>query len=174
MICNKCNGKGKNDFKPIPFGCGSMGYNFPAAVGFALSKKIKKEEGNVYCLISDGECQIGSTWEAAMIAAHHQLDNLILIVDKNGLQAMGETRDVLNIDPLHDKFKSFGWHAEGLDGHDLQTLEARLTLPPTGNPRVFIAETTKGQGVSFMRNNNLWHYSHVSEETLNNALKELT
>ena len=157
----------------IPFATGAMGYNLPAAVGFALAKKIKQEEGRVYCVISDGECQIGSTWESALIAAHHLLDNLTVIIDNNGFQAMGRTKEILNIHPLVDKWRSFGWFVQTIDGHDLQTIESRLKSPDSGNPRVFIADTIKGKGVSFFQNDNLWHYSHVSESVLNEALKEL-
>lgn len=156
----------------IPAGTGAMGYHLPFAVGFALAKKIKKEEGTVYCLISDGECQIGSTWESAMIASQHQLDNLVLIIDRNSFQAMGRMKDILNIEPLQDKFRSFGWQVWTIDGHDHSAIFERLK-GRTGNPQVIIAETVKGKGVSFMENQNVWHYQHVSEKALEDALKEL-
>ncbi len=157
----------------VKCGTGAMGYHLPFAVGFALAKKIQEEPGTVYCVISDGELNIGSTWESAAIAAHHRLDNLILIIDKNGFQAMGATKDILNMEPIHEKFRAFGWHVESFDGHDLQTMEARLKSSTTGNPRVFIAETIKGKGWARAENDNLWHYSHVNAEMLEEALKQL-
>src|SRR3990167_7351027 len=96
-LCKKCEGTGKFLDRFIPFAGGSMGFSFPAAVGFALAKKLKNEEGIIYCLMSDGEMQIGTTWESALIAAHHKLNNLIVIVDSNGFQAMGEIEDILDI-----------------------------------------------------------------------------
>lgn len=179
----------------ISVGTGAMGYHLPFAVGFALAKKVKKELGTVYCLISDGECQIGSTWESALLAAHHKLDNLVLIIDRNGLQAMGEMKDILDVEPLADKFRAFRWGVEVVDGHNFEEIEESLKQKEDfgslkrfedgsigGNfskpikhilPRVIIANTIKGKGVSFMENDNLWHYSHVNRETLDKALEEL-
>lgn len=156
----------------IPVGTGAMGYHLPFAVGFALAKKIKNELGNVYCLISDGETQIGSTWESALIAAHHKLGNLVLIVDRNGLQAMGKMEDILNIEPLEKKFQSFGWDWKEIDGHNHGAIEFALRSKHD-KPLVIIANTVKGKGVSFMENENLWHYSHVNKEALEQGLKEL-
>jgi len=161
---------------------GSMGLSFPGAVGLALAQKLKGEKGKVYCLMSDGEMQIGTTWESALIAAHHELDNLVVIVDYNKFQAMGKTNEILKIEPLIKKWIAFGWCWQNIDGHNLklpdkskkQTIEEALTTPNIeGKPQVIIAHTIKGKGVSFIENNNLWHYSHVSKETLDKALKEL-
>lgn len=169
--------------EPIPpyqkFGCGAMGYDLPAAVGFALAKKLKKEEGKVYCLISDGELNIGSTWESLLIAAHHKLDNLILIVDFNGLQAMGSTKDILNTGDLEKKegsirakIRNFGWYCGAIDGHNYKAIEGMLKKRSL-KPKCIIAQTVKGKGVSFMAGDNIWHYQHVNDEILNKALEEL-
>ena len=118
-ICESCGGSGKIQSKfiglaepiipEIPAAGGSMGFGLPFGVGFALAKKIKKEKGKIFVLMSDGEMQTGTTWESALIAAHHKLDNLFVIVDANELQAMGEIKDILNIEPLKDKWQAFGW-----------------------------------------------------------------
>ena len=172
-ICKKCKGVGKYETKPIIFGIGAMGYHFPASVGMALAKKIKKEEGTVYCLISDGECQIGSTWESALIAAQKKLNNLILIIDRNNLQAMGAMKDILDIEPLIDKLKSFNWEVRIVDGHNHEEIKEALTLPRRDSPVVIIANTIKGYPISFMKGDNTWHYSHVNQEVLDKAMEEL-
>lgn len=152
---------------------GSMGFGLPFSVGFALAKKMKKEKGKAYVLMSDAEMQIGTTWESALIASHHKLDNLLVIVDFNQLQAMGKVKDILNIEPLKDKWKSFGWEVLEIDGHDYKEIEKALTRPSSGKPMVIIAKTVKGKGVSFMEGNNLYHYKAPSEEEYQRALKEL-
>jgi transketolase len=154
---------------------GSMGIGFPFGVGFALAKKIKKERGNVFVLMSDGEMDCGTTWESALIAAHNKLDNLLVIVDANGLQAMGRTKEVLNTEPLKDKWESFGWEVREIDGHNFEEIEKALgsSAIEKGRPLVVVARTVKGKGVSFMENNNLYHYKAPSEEEYQKALKEL-
>lgn len=154
---------------------GSMGFGLPFGVGFALAKKIKKEKGKVFVLMSDGEMQIGTTWESALIAAHHKLDNLVVIVDFNGLQAMGKVKDILNIEPLKDKWKAFGWEVREIDGHNFEEIEKALISPPhqEGKPIVIIARTVKGRGVSFMEGENIWHYKSPSDGEYQRALKEL-
>ncbi len=149
---------------------GSMGLGFPGAVGLALAKKLKKEEGTVYCLMSDGEMQIGTTWESALIAKQHNLDNLVVIVDCNGLQAMGKTEDILDVRPLEKKWNAFGWLARTTVGHDYDLLEEALDFPKDVlQPRIVIAQTIKGHGVPFMVNNNLYHYKQLSEVEYNEA-----
>jgi len=159
----------------IPAAGGSMGFGLPFGVGFALSKKIKKEEGKIYVLMSDGEMDCGTTWESVLIAAHHKLDNLVVIVDFNGLQAMGRVKDILNIEPLKDKWQAFGWEVREIDGHNFKEIEKALaeSAPEEGKPRVIIARTIKGKGVSFMEGNNLYHYKAPSDEEYQKALKEL-
>lgn len=157
----------------IPFGVGSMGMGFPASVGFALSKKLKGEEGIVYCLMSDGEQAIGTTHESALIAAHHNLDNLVVVVDRNGLQAMGETEKVLSIEPLGDMWETWGWDVHVVSGHDFSQMESALVFKEPYSPKVVICNTTKGKGVSFMEHNNLWHYAQVKEDDYHKAYTEL-
>lgn len=158
----------------IPAAGGSMGFGLPFGVGFALAKKLKKEKGRAFVLMSDGETQIGTTWESALIAAHQKLDNLLAIIDYNGLQAMGKVEEVLNIEPLKDKWESFGWEVREIDGHNFEDIEKALTSSPRQEkPAVIIAKTIKGKGVSFMEGVNLYHYKAPSDEEYQRALKEL-
>lgn len=154
---------------------GSMGFGLPFGVGFALAKKIKKEKGKVFVLMGDGEMQTGSTWESALISAHHKLDNLFVIIDFNELQAMGRVKDILNIEPLKDKWRAFGWEVREIDGHNFEEIERSLISPPIleDKPRIIIARTIKGKGVSFMEGKNLYHYKAPSDEEYQKALKEL-
>jgi transketolase len=154
---------------------GSMGFGLPFGVGFALAKKLKKEKGKAYVLMSDGEMDCGTTWESALIAAHNKLDNLVVIVDFNGLQAMGKVEEILGIEPLRNKWEAFGWEAREIDGHNFKEIEEAILSPPVrqGRPIVIIARTIKGRGVSFMEGNNLYHYKAPSEEEYQRALEEL-
>lgn len=156
----------------IPAAGGSMGFGFPFGVGFALAKKIKEEKGLIYVLMSDGEMDCGSTWESALIGANHKLDNLVVIIDNNSLQAMGEKKQILNIEPLEDKWKSFGWNVEKIDGHNYQEIEDVLSVKSEG-PFVVIADTVKGYPISFMSGNNLYHYKYLSDDEYKQALEEL-
>ena len=157
----------------IHFAGGSMGMGFPAAVGYALSKKLKNEPGMIYCLASDGEMQIGTIWESVLIAAKFKLDNLVLIVDYNGLQAMGKVEDILPIRPLEKKFRSFGWEVRMGGGHDYARIGLGIQPVLHGFPTVFIADTIKGKGVSFMEGVNLYHYKQLSKTEFEQAKKEL-
>ena len=153
---------------------GSMGYGLPFSVGFSLAKKLKKEKGKAFVLMGDGEMQIGTTWESALIAAHHKLDNLVAIVDMNELQAMGKVKDILNVEPLKEKWESFGWEVRKIDGHNFGEIEkALLELPKKKSPIVILAKTIKGKGVSFMEGENIYHYKAPSDEEYQKALKEL-
>ena len=157
--------------KDIPFGIGSMGTGFPAAVGFALAKKLKGEDGTVFCFMSDGELNCGTTWESSLIAAHHKLDNLVVLVEENGYQAMGKTKDILD-----SYFPARDWRYTSVDGHDHGAIEARLDgkfFNGEGSPRVIFAKTIKGKGVSFMENENSWHYRQVDKESYELAQQEL-
>ena len=151
---------------------GSMGYGLPFGVGFALAKKLRKEEGHVYVVMSDGEQAIGTTWESALIAAHHGLNNLTVIVDYNKLQAMGETRKILNIEPFGEKWSAFRWDVSSVAGHDYVALEQTL-FQESMQPRLIVAHTTKGKGVPLMENNLEWHYRNVTKEVYDEALKHL-
>jgi len=153
---------------------GSMGLGFPGAVGLALAKKLKKEKGRVYCFMSDGEMQIGTTWESAMIASHHKLDNLTVIVDINRLQAMGLTEEILNIQPLERKWHAFGWLTREVNGHNHDLIAEALDYPPDiTQPQAVLAQTVKGNGIPWMANNNLFHYAQIKEDDYKKALAEL-
>ena len=153
-----------------------MGMGLPASIGFALAKKLKKEEGIVYCLMSDGEMQIGTTWESALIASMHKLDNLVVIVDYNQFQAMGRTNEILNIEPLFEKWLSFGWSGNEMDGHNFKQMETILDSTlcfREGKPTILIVHTIKGKGVSFMEEDNKWHYLAPNKDDYEKALAEL-
>lgn len=155
----------------ISFAGGSMGYGLPAGVGFALAKKMKDENGRVFVIVSDGELNCGTTWESILIASKYKLDNLTVIIDMNGYQAMGTTEDILPVDHYH-LFAS--WDGVALNGHDYRSLEVAITSKLHDNkPFVIFAKTVKGRGVSFMENKNLWHYMHVDDEHYEKALEEL-
>lgn len=159
--------------KDIQIAGGSMGYGLPGAVGLALAKKLKGEEGKVYCLMSDGELAIGTTWEAALIAAHHKLDNLVVVVDVNGFQAMGKTEGILK-----SFFPFDGWSGAVIDGHSFNEIEKAVTRNLDWElhkdwPFAVIAKTIKGKGVSFMENSNLYHYKQLSQDEYERACEEL-
>lgn len=152
---------------------GSVGHGLSVAVGMAMGKKRAGEKGTIYCIMSDGELNEGSVWEAAMLAGHHKLDNLVAVVDANGWQAMGKTEDVIKIANLRGVFNGFGWEAIEGDGHDFEDIEASLLNSIHEMPRVFIANTIKGKGISFMENHLLYHYKNVDDETYQKAMEEL-
>lgn len=152
---------------------GAVGYGLPFAVGFALAKKLKKEKGKVYVLLSDGEMDTGTLYEAALIAAHYRLDNLVAIVDYNGFQATGKTNEVLQVAPLGDKWQAFGWNVWSLPGHNFEHLDFILDCKSIKKPGVVIADTIKGKGVSFMENKLEWHYRNVDDESYQKAITEL-
>lgn len=178
--CNGCRATGKIQSPFIgltepmgrwglKFAGGSMGYGLPAAVGFALAKKLKGEKGKVYCLMSDGEIQIGTTWESFLIARQYKLHNLVVIVDANAFQAMGKVDDILSV-----SFPLQGWEGISIDGHNFAEVEKSLEdLTGDKLPKVIMANTTKGRGVSFMENNNLYHYKQLDYNEYTQALKEL-
>lgn len=152
---------------------GSLGHGCGMACGIALHGKLKQKEYNVYTVIGDGECNEGSVWEMAMLASQYGLDNFTVIVDNNGMQAMGFTRDVINMAPLSDKWKSFGWDAIEVEGHNHDALRKALLERHEGKPKVLIAHTVKGKGVSFMENELLWHYRDPQGSYYEDAKKEL-
>jgi len=152
---------------------GSMGHGLPVAVGMALAKKRANEPGTIYCIMSDGELNEGTTWEAVMVAHHHSLDNLCVIIDRNGWQAMGRTSEVLDLGDLRTKWFAFGFDAVNVDGHDYDQLENELKFSKKGFPRVIIANTIKGKGVSFMEDNIEYHYKYVNDEDYARAVNEL-
>lgn len=151
---------------------GSMGHGLPIACGMALAKKLKGEEGKVYCIMSDGEMNEGTTWECAMFASHHKLDNLVVIVDRNKWQAMGKCEEVLSVN-LNHAFDGFRWEIYEIPGHSFGDINFALAGPHGTRPKVIVAETIKGKGVSFFENHLLYHYKHVDEEEYLKAKAEL-
>src|SRR3990167_1675014 len=136
----------------VEVSAGSLGHGLAMAVGIAYAGKIDSKKHKVFCIISDGECDEGSTWEAVLFAGHHKLDNLVAIVDYNKIQSFGRVREVLDLEPLAEKWKSFQWGVREIDGHDLSEIEGALLAAPweRGRPSCIIAHTIKGKGVSFM------------------------
>jgi transketolase len=155
---------------------GSLGHGLPIAVGMALALRVDQRGSRVFCLLSDGECDEGSNWEAILFAPHHAIDNLVAIVDFNKIQSFGTVREVLDLEPFAEKWRAFGWHAIEVDGHDLAALERIFgDLPALAKrPTVVIAHTVKGKGVSFMEDKLEWHYKSPSTEQLARALAEIT
>lgn len=159
----------------VEFSTGSLGHGLPFGVGKALAAKRKGEDWRTFVLMSDGELDEGSNWEAMMFAAHHGLDNLIAIIDYNKLQSLTTVAQTLGLEPLAAKFNAFGWSVREVDGHDHDALARELGNVPwtPGNPSILIAHTTKGKGVSFMENKVEWHYRSPNSEELAQALAEL-
>jgi transketolase len=160
----------------IPISGGSMGLGLPGAIGIALAKKIKKESGKVYVLMSDGELQCGTTWESFLIASQHKLDNLVILCDYNKLQAMGSTEGILNLHNMQAKGEAFHLKTFVIDGHRherIATCLQRRTPRTTHRPTLIICKTIKGKGVSFMEGNNLYHYKQLSKEEYEEAKQEL-
>ena len=154
---------------------GSLGHGLSIATGMALAARRDQRPHRVYCLLSDGECDEGSTWEPVLFAAHHRLDNLVAVVDYNKIQSLGATKDILDLEPFADKWRAFGWATEEVDGHDVPALLARFARLPfsSGRPSCLIAHTVKGKGVSFMEGTVLWHYRSPQGDEYRAALAEL-
>ena len=170
--------QGHPDMKKIPgveMSTGSLGQGFSVACGMAMAAKLDNAPWNVYALLGDGEVQEGIIWEAAMSAAHYKLDNMIAFLDYNGLQIDGDVESVMSINPIEDKFKTFGWNVITIDGHDFDQIFAALDMArdTVDKPTMIIAKTVKGKGVSFMENQASWHGSAPNEEQVNQALSEL-
>jgi len=151
---------------------GSLGHGLPVGVGRALAKKLKKEDGRIYVLMGDGECQEGTTWESALIARQYSLDNLLAIIDNNKIQGSDVTKDVLDLGNLGKKFRAFGWGASIIDGHDFNQI-IRALKKQHNQPYAIIANTVKGKGVSYMENNPEWHSKFPDPEKLKQAYNEL-
>jgi transketolase len=158
----------------VNFSTGSLGHALPYALGVAHAKALDKDEGQVAVVLSDGECDEGSNWEAALLAGHLEQGNLLAVIDRNRLQSFSDTEETVRLEPLADKWRAFGWEVSTVDGHDHRSLEYAMRMPISiGKPRLVIAETIKGKGVSFMERNNVWHYRPPSADELSDALKEL-
>ncbi|MDO8741090.1 MAG: transketolase [Candidatus Woesearchaeota archaeon] len=164
------------DFPEMESSTGSLAQGLSVAIGMALAAKLDKKEYRIYCSLGDGECEEGQIWEAAMAASHYKLDNLIAFVDRNYLQISGDTEDIIGLDPLHEKFKAFGWNVLNANGHELEQImnafeEAKKTKE---KPTVIIFRTMMGKGVSFMENKHEWHGKPPTKEQAEIALKELS
>lgn len=159
----------------VEISTGSLGHGLPIACGMAVAGKKDQKSYRVFALLSDGECDEGSTWEAALFAPHHGLDNLVVIVDYNKIQSLGTVREVLDLEPFADKWRAFGWAVEEIDGHNIEQIETVLSKVPLapGKPTCAVAHTIKGKGVSFMENKLLWHYRSPDREEMAKALVEL-
>ena len=170
--------QGHPDMKCIPgvdMSSGSLGQGVSAAVGMAIAAKISGDDYRVYTLLGDGEIQEGQVWEAAMLASHHKLDNLLVIVDNNNLQIDGEITKVNSPYPIDKKFEAFNFHVINIDGNDFDQIDAAFKEAKSvkGRPTVIIAKTVKGKGVSFMENQAGWHGKAPNDEEFNIALAEL-
>jgi len=154
---------------------GSLGHGLPIAVGAALAAKMDGASWRTFVLAGDGELQEGSNWEAVMAAAHYQLDRLVAIVDRNGLQQGAPTESTIRLEPLADRFRAFGWAVREIDGHDFAALETAFQAAPfaPGRPTCVIARTTKGKGVSFIEDRAGWHHHVPTDAELSAALREL-
>ena len=157
----------------IDFSTGSLGQGLSMGAGAALAARIQKSGRKVYVLMSDAEVNEGSVWEAAMFAAHHRLRNLCAIIDLNGQQALGYTKDVMSLPNMQDRWKSFGWETHEVDGHDAEAIKAKIASFNTDSPHMLIAKTTFGKGVSFMENQIKWHYWPMSDAEYAQAIAEV-
>lgn len=161
--------------KGVEAATGSLGHGLSLGLGMALAGRIQHQSYNVYVLLSDGECNEGSVWEAAMLAPAHKLEILAVIIDFNRWQATGRSEEVTSLSPLKDKWEAFGWSGYDVDGHNMAAMGDRLKNIPdgTGKPVAVIAHTVKGKGVSFMEDDNNWHYRIPTVEEVHQAKKEL-
>ena len=170
--------QGHPDMKDIPgvdMTTGSLGQGLAAANGMALAGKLDNKDYRVYAMVGDGESQEGIIWEAAMLSAHYKLDNLTVFLDHNGLQIDGETKNIMNVDPIDEKFKAFGWHVININGHSYDEIhkaidEAKNTK---GKPTMIVSKTIKGKGVAFMENQAGWHGKAPNTEETKLALEEI-
>lgn len=165
----------RNTTLGIEMSSGSLGHGLSVGAGMAIAAKHDNKKNKIYVLMSDGECDEGSVWEAAMLASHLKLDNLVAIVDYNKIQSFGRVKEVLDLEPFSDKWTSFGWGVKEVDGHDISNLTDALESIPIkpGKPGVIIAHTVKGKGVSFMEDKLEWHYKSPTPEQCEAAIKEI-
>ena len=159
--------------KGVEMATGSLGHGLPVGCGLALSGKIKKLKYKTVVLLGDGECNEGTIWESAMFASSKKLENLYIIVDQNGWQGIGKTKDILNMKTLKKRWASFGWNSFEIDGHNYRQIEKIFKLKSNGKPTAIIAKTIKGKGISFMEDDNNWHYRIPTREEVILAKREL-
>lgn len=159
----------------VEISTGSLGHGLPIGAGMALAGKQDNNDYNVFVILGDGECDEGSVWEAALFANQHDLSNLIAIIDHNKIQGMGFSEDILTLEPVGDKWKSFGWNVIEIDGHDHEMLKKALkeAKDNQNKPTAIVANTVKGKGISFMENDVTWHYQSPQDELYTKAIKEL-
>ena len=171
----KLSGHISHHIPGVEFSTGSLGHGLPVACGMAMAAKQMGKKHRVFCLCSDGDLNEGSTWEAIMLAAQHHWDNLIMLVDYNRLQALGKSRDIIDLESLKQKLEIFGWAAREENGHDQKAVYESLRDLPLcdSKPSAVIYRTVKGKGVSFMENDYRWHYGGLTDELLAQALKEV-
>ncbi len=163
------------EFKDIPFGTGSLGHGLGLATGIAYANRLKGNSKKTYVILSDGELNEGSIWESLMFACHHRLGNLVVVIDQNGLQGLGDTKDIMNLDPLDQKFKAFGAQVHSIsNGNSFESISQGFQEAEgaRSEPVILIAKTTKGSGVSFMENRFEWHYLPMNDEQFAQAMKE--
>ena len=156
----------------VEFSTGSLGHGLPVAAGMALAAKVKGQKHRVFCLMSDGDMNEGSTWEAITFAGMQHLDHLVGIIDYNKIQALGFTKDIANLEPLDEKLNSFGWNAIYVDGHSFEELEAAFAKLPfeEGKPSMIICRTTKARGIDFLENTVKSHYGFIPDERVEEAI----
>lgn len=162
--------------KGVEVSAGSLGHALSMACGIAISSKTKKEKWNTFCLLSDGELNEGSNWEVFLLAPKLRLDNFIVVIDYNKIQSLGFVKDIIDLEPLAEKFSCFGWEVYEIDGHDYTELIntfSKATNNKNGVPKIIIANTIKGKGVDFMENKVLWHYKSPDINEYNDALLKL-
>ncbi|MDO8686079.1 MAG: transketolase [Clostridiales bacterium] len=175
MDDGKLSGHISHHIPGVEFSTGSLGHGLPVAAGMALAAKQTGKIHRIFCLVSDGDCNEGSTWEAVMFAAQHKLDNLTVIVDYNRIQALGKMEDVIEMEPFSKKLEDFGWSAKEINGHSYDELENALSNLPIakGKPSWIIAKTTKGKGVKSLENTVSCHYKYISDDKLAEAINEV-
>ncbi|MFY9819840.1 MAG: transketolase [Thermoanaerobaculia bacterium] len=163
------------DVAGVEVSTGSLGHGLSLGTGMALAGQRDGKSHRVWILLSDGECDEGSTWEPALFAPHHRLDNLVAIVDYNKIQSFGTVKEVLDLEPLADKWRAFGWGMREIDGHDLEAIREAFAAVPfvPDRPSCIVAHTIKGKGVSYMENQLLWHYRAPRGADLETALREI-
>jgi len=157
----------------VEFATGSLGHGLPVACGIAYTKKLKELEGKIYVILGDGECQEGTTWESLLFASQHHLDNLIIVIDKNNMQAFGNVNEILSLNDLSNKFKAFNCCVKEVDGHNFNELNNAFKDVSNEMPNCIIANTIKGKGVSYMENKLEWHYRTPTNELFDKAMEEL-
>ena len=173
QLGSKLSGHISHKVNGVEFTTGALGHGLSLAVGNAYYFKVNNLPNQVYVVMGDGECDEGSVWEAIMLAVQLRLDNLHIVVDRNNMQALGWTKDILNLDNLADKFRAFNLNTIECDGHNIEQLYEALKATKQFVPTVVITHTVKGKGVSFMENKLLYHYRNPSDEDMEKAIKEL-